>query len=602
MNKEQETTSGSFRVDPRLLDHFSIATYTDSAKAIGELVANCYDADATHVEIEVPSDWRTKGATIAIRDNGDGMEPDEIKNKFLVLGYNKRQESKKTKRGRRPIGSKGIGKLAGLGLAEVMHFTTTSHGRTSKFKIDRGALNAGIGSLEQLKIPITTEKVGLSHGTEVVLTPLHSDIVPVIPSELRRRLGNEYEKRRDFRINVNDELATAAKLSGKYFQIDEKVGDFGRVKGWYKILDKPTKDPGFSVRVRGRIAKQRTTFSLGPSASKAFYYAYIVGDVAADFLDPDNPTSVLVEHTIATDRDGFNEASPSYVAFENWAVEKLKTIAKVVKEVREERIKHRVAKSRVVKRSLDSLPSALREQTMLLVDHLVRDLPWETEEDAVKAMKALVESRVKSELMLVLSKLLAADDKDIKGFAKLLTRFGLADVYMLSQSIAARLDIIKQFERIVDKIDALELQEIHPIIENYMWLISDDYLVLSSNKQAKTFLYKHLGLEDAVETDRPDFICKSRRKLLVIIELKRGNWKLTSQDFSQVYRYIDILKKYTPNTPIHAYMLGGSCEGQAQSTYGEIPVKMLTYSELLNDTKDRYREFIEVLKREGGRR
>jgi DNA mismatch repair ATPase MutL len=61
-----------FLVEPRLLDHFGVAMYNTLEKAIAELAANGYDADASEVRITITP------KKIVITDNGRGMTPDEV--------------------------------------------------------------------------------------------------------------------------------------------------------------------------------------------------------------------------------------------------------------------------------------------------------------------------------------------------------------------------------------------------------------------------------------------------------------------------------------------------------------------------------------------
>lgn len=595
-----EVSRGNFRVDPRMLDHFSVAMYKDPKKAIGELVANGYDADASLVEVTIPPDWKARDAKVVIEDNGDGMVPEDIRDKFLVLGYDKRKDVKITSLGRKPIGSKGIGKLAGLGIARSMRYTTTKKGKTSNFAVSRDDLERGISSLEEYEINITTQRLGYSKGTVVELWPLHLDIEPVSAADLRKYLALEFGRLKRFTIEVNGIACGVEELPGQEFPIEERIDSFGVAKGWYKILDEPLSDPGFSVRVRGRVVKARSTFSIGPSASKAINYAYVIGDIRADFLDPDDPASKIDEFTISTDREGFNEASPAYRAFEAWAVSKLKTIAATVQQIRASRVQRKVARSPAIQKTLKKLPERVREQVIQFSARLVRELPWETEDEIVDLIKAFTETRVMDEVMLVLKQLLAADVKDVKGFAKLLAQYGLADLWRLSEHITNRLEVIDQFERLTTRIDALETKEIHPVVENNMWLVSDDYVPLASNEQIRTFLLRELGIEGAPDKDRPDFICKSRTRLLVLIELKRGSYRLTATDFAQICRYVDILRRYRPNTPLKAFAIGGSCDAQPESLYGDVPVVMTTYSEMLDDVRDRYSEFTKILKKASG--
>ena len=588
-------SSGKFKFDPRLLDHFSVAMYKDARKAISELVANSYDAGAKLVQITIPQDWYLKSAKVVVKDNGKGMSPEDIKVKFLVLGYNKREDLKGIPNERIPIGNKGIGKLAGLGIAQSMNYNSTKDGNTSAFSIDRSDLDDEGKSLEEYEIPINSYTSKARNGTAVELFPLHDDIVPATERSLREFLAQEFPIGKDFQIEVNDVPVTLEQLPGEMKTIDEQIENIGSVTGWYKILDKPTKEPGFSVRVRGRIVKNRSTFSIGPSASKSYNYAYIIGDVKADFLDPIEPKSKIEEFTIATDREGFNEASPAYMAFQKWAVTKLKAIAKDVKEIRDKRAAASVRKNKSIKKSINNLPDGVREQTELLINRLIEQIPWEDEEEIIKTIKAVVESVGSSETLIVLRELANTDANDVSGFANLIERYGLADLWKMGEYITGRLQLIREFERLVTKRKTMERKEMHPMLENNIWLLKEDYVLMGNNEQMKTVILRETGKPGVKETVRPDLICKSRKKSMVIIELKGGDHVLKADDIAQVWNYVDILKRHFPNTKMEAYMIGGSCETSPESMNGNVPVVMTTYPEVLDDAKDRYEEFIRLL-------
>ncbi len=92
-------------------------------KALAELSANVYDADAKRVDITVP-DAIDNNAFVEVLDDGVGMTGTELREKFLFIGRNKRAEGQKTAMDRLVIGSKGIGKLAGFGIASRIEVTT----------------------------------------------------------------------------------------------------------------------------------------------------------------------------------------------------------------------------------------------------------------------------------------------------------------------------------------------------------------------------------------------------------------------------------------------------------------------------------------------
>lgn len=100
---------------------------TDRITAVYELVKNCYDANATSVELEFYNvDTRNPKSKIIIRDDGHGMSLDDITNKWLVVGTSsKRQDpfSPKPFR-RRYIGEKGVGRFATDKLGEHLRIRT----------------------------------------------------------------------------------------------------------------------------------------------------------------------------------------------------------------------------------------------------------------------------------------------------------------------------------------------------------------------------------------------------------------------------------------------------------------------------------------------
>ena len=92
-------------------------------KGIVELVKNSYDADATWCRIEMRGTDRA-GGTIIVTDNGDGMTPFEIERGWLVLGSSTKNAARRTRLGRIPAGSKGLGRLAALRMGSRAVLTT----------------------------------------------------------------------------------------------------------------------------------------------------------------------------------------------------------------------------------------------------------------------------------------------------------------------------------------------------------------------------------------------------------------------------------------------------------------------------------------------
>lgn len=103
---------------------------TDEATALLELVKNAYDADATDVQVYLSGLQNTKMLQVIIRDNGCGMSQEVIEKKWLSPAYSskkrQKQERKRTKLGRLPIGEKGVGRFAVQKLGSTLELITRS--------------------------------------------------------------------------------------------------------------------------------------------------------------------------------------------------------------------------------------------------------------------------------------------------------------------------------------------------------------------------------------------------------------------------------------------------------------------------------------------
>ena len=150
-----------FSFAPHVLEDLGVNLYTSVAKALVEFVANAHDADADWVDtrfdeakIKHARDIRKANfdlekskvvkdealdaqplaerslphdIEIVIEDNGVGMSRSDLENKFLVIGRRRRKDQEKTARTDKQriiMGRKGLGKLAGFGIAHRVEVTS----------------------------------------------------------------------------------------------------------------------------------------------------------------------------------------------------------------------------------------------------------------------------------------------------------------------------------------------------------------------------------------------------------------------------------------------------------------------------------------------
>lgn len=98
----------SLTVDSKVVRHLSIGLYKNFSRAIKELVSNAYDALATEVKINLD----LKSKRLIIKDNGKGMNKDDIEKNLLTIGKTTPRTQPYVGFGRKRIGQFGVGFLA----------------------------------------------------------------------------------------------------------------------------------------------------------------------------------------------------------------------------------------------------------------------------------------------------------------------------------------------------------------------------------------------------------------------------------------------------------------------------------------------------------
>lgn len=164
------------KIQPHIIDHLGIKMYQKVVDVVAEFVANAWDADAKHVNIECSAD------KIVIGDDGVGMTFEECQTKFLVVGRDRRKTDRTDRsRGGRPVlGRKGIGKFAGFGIAKAVQITTISKdsGEQTSFVLDVDEiLNADDSKSVEIRIlqyDGPSEERKKQQGTVVELRGIHA--------------------------------------------------------------------------------------------------------------------------------------------------------------------------------------------------------------------------------------------------------------------------------------------------------------------------------------------------------------------------------------------------------------------------------------------
>lgn len=319
-----------FRISTNLLDLLGVNMYSSVPKAISELIVNGYDADATLVVVTATE------KEIVIEDNGDAMDEAAIRDQYMFLASrHKRRQPLTPRLHRAPIGAKGIGKLAGLGIARRIEIETWRDGMMHSYAIDRDEMEraeragpTGEAMLDRALIPLAvlrTTRAG--SGTRVTLTRLRPE-ARYDPKKVRQHLAQELPLSRMFRVNVDGQDVTRAETPGKRTTIRFTDLVCGLIEGHIIVAKKRVSPPGMTTTVRGRAVGGPSFFDLDVSARRYHSTDFITGQVECGGLDPDDGSASAIK----TDREGFITTHPRYAAFAKYMTDQLFKVAKKIED------------------------------------------------------------------------------------------------------------------------------------------------------------------------------------------------------------------------------------------------------------------------------
>jgi Histidine kinase-, DNA gyrase B-, and HSP90-like ATPase len=595
-----------FTVSPRILDHFGIAMYNTVQKAIAELCANSYDADAHNV-------WVTyETGSILIRDDGTGMTPDQVQNFYLRLGRDKRTasdgvgKSQVSQGGRPVIGNKGIGKLAGFGIAETIVLTTWREGVRTSVTLNRSDFENSL-DLQSVSLQSTTEYIDdQSTGTQIQLTNLFPETKNISLDKLRAYLARHLPSRAGWAVFVNDAECKPSDIPGARHLISDTIEDFGKVKGFYIVAtDRRSLEPGFAIRIRDRVVQDSSLFGLNQQTHGYFNLVRIVGELEPDFIDPiDSEVGETDRFIINTSRDGFNPEDPAVIALNKYARDKLGTIAAgLAAQKTTQKKKEALQRNPEFETRLKALGPEIYAKLDASLDALIAKLSKNEDDATVDEVIDLIIRYYESDaLRLILESIKDAAPTEVERLSGLLGRYGAAQIGEVADLLATQLEVIDLL-RVKVKDGALE-KEIHAIVAQNIWLLRDDLTYWFDNKTFATQLGDLMAKKFSfAASKRPDLVYYDDRTLqatfgtapkrIHIVEFKRPGVTISASELLQVMQYKQILGTAFPQTAsadLAVTIIGDKFDDSFDRSAFQENYVFLSYEELLTNAHHRYHD------------
>ena len=186
---------------PFTMNYFALKTfgkqqYSNVWAALSELVANGFDAGANNVYLFIDMSDKRR-AIVEIIDDGSGMDEDDLRKKYAVIGRNRRLDYANDN----AAGRKGIGKLAALYLSDKDQIISHKAGHSTAWGVDvQGKGDNEIPSLEpidfaniEISCVDTWNSINDNGGTMIRLVDVDLTRIGERAIEsLKRRLSNHF--------------------------------------------------------------------------------------------------------------------------------------------------------------------------------------------------------------------------------------------------------------------------------------------------------------------------------------------------------------------------------------------------------------------------
>ncbi|KAF2516044.1 ATP-binding protein [Flavobacterium foetidum] len=604
------------KFDPNTIEHLGISLYSQLPSVLSELVSNSWDADAEKVTIEFIDNNPDK--EIIYTDDGTGMTFDELNEKYLVIGRNRRVEisEKQSDKGRKFIGKKGLGKLSVFGICNIVEVISIKDGMKNHFCMDIEKVKnskGGIYSPELLiaKNTVTSER----RGTTIKLKKIRRKA----PFELKNisiSLSKKFLIFDEMKVSLiekdkpNIEITNELKFNGLKQQFewlfpDKKYNEFYEywpdVKGKIFTTETPVKDTdmtGIYLTSRGKIVNNASFYGLRDNDQ---FHSYVTGYLEVDFIDN------FDDDVISTDRHSLNWENDKTRELQEYLQTVIRKIGNEWKTKRSELKNDTIRDSKLldIRTWRDSLPTYERELSDKIINPILENSNIDVEESS-EIIGNIIDKFDNKTFKDYASKIAdVSRPEDIPVLLKLMDDWKSIEAKQYRDLAFARIEVIKQFEDYINT-NTREVPTLHNFLKKFSWLL-DPRILEFRDEVTYTKLLKETYPDDKLDIKdrRIDFLCSNALgEILYVIEIKRSNFKVNKDALEQAYEYGAFLHhKYASTSgfsKVVCYVVGGEKSDDnlfktKEKTYassGEVFVK--TYRELLEQSKEYHKEFIDT--------
>jgi hypothetical protein len=613
MTTETVPRTFSITVLGRTLEHLGVQMYKRRDAALAELVANAWDAGATRVSVELPDMTTYNRATdsITISDDGVGMSDSDLQSEYLVIGRNRRAEGQPELSGRKPMGRKGIGKLAGFGLAQRMTVETRHGGRITTVELDVERLKTAKGA-DTLSLPGGVREAADAddHGTTIKLEML-KHVTALDPAVLRHNLARRFSRsvrgRMEILVNgvpIDDAPITFVHRTPPTGDDTHILARGGELRWWAGFSDTTlsAEMQGFVVLVRGKTAQAPPFFfGVENKASGQHSTKYLTGMIEADFLDDGTDDE---SDRISTDRQEIDWSDPAVAEFNEWGQTLVRRLLREHSARGAMAAQKRVMENPQLKRRLELLDPPSRDQAKKFIGQLgASSTDTERTEALADTILRAYEYRQFHDYIEQLDAV-ADDPEQLEKTLDLLRGWHVLESRAVLEVVKGRLDIVDKFYNMIvndgpETAPRVGRDNMHDLIADFPWLVNPEWQVLAEEKRITKQLHEW-GVEEINPDDltRYDFLALRGEGRLIVIEIKRSGHPVALEDLQQVERYANKLAQGEQGTVEMAFITGDRYA--LTQTTREVwdrraDIELLTWGQIHGRTKLFYEHYRAIL-------
>ena len=643
MSQDRDGSKNPYKMefDVGTIKHLGLQMYSTLPPVIAEFVANSWDANATKVDITIPTDRiNEQTSEIVISDDGIGMSDEDIRKKYLIIGRDRRENEQTDVTPapdcRKIMGRKGIGKLSAFGIAKEIVVESVKDGNVSHFRMNYDELLEKADD-RVILFPRLSPTGDVSQGTKITLKDITKFKTRRIQTDpIRRGLARRFAvigANNGFEVVINGspislEDRDLKRFLGKdmddrpylwkYDNVEIEPESGWTVSGWIGALELTSPaidkiDRGIVLMARGKLVQEPFVFNA--VIGQQYALSYLIGELHAEFVDEE-------EDTIGTTRNSLVWDTEPNTALKKWGQKEVNKIARAWGMRRSEDNKRKLEENKLYRQFRKQADEIGNVRASKVADKLVRQAIDKNPTADFDELSPIIQTSLDflefDAFWEIAEDLTNTEFDDTEKLFDLFREWQIVEAKEMAKVTEGRIKTIEKFQNLIEK-NALEVPTLHNFLKEFPWVIDPRWTLVDDEVEYSKILRKKLQKDKVVlEKDRKiDFLCVRERTNLVVVEIKRPMSKASVDELNQIEDYVSFLREHVQRTTdgdyqyeeVTGYLLCGDLVDnylvrQKKQNLANSRIYVRRYTDLLDTVRrihieflDRYNQFQEIKRR-----